>query len=51
MRAARVILYIKVSFYDEIKINKCIIYKCLQGFTLDYLSSKLVKVSNISSRT
>ena len=55
-RAARVILNAKVReertitlfdrlnwipFYDEININKCcIIYKCLQGITPDYLSSK-----------
>ena len=55
-RAARVILNVKVReertitlfdrlnwipFYDEININKCcIIYKCLQGITPDYLSSK-----------
>ena len=60
-RAARVILNAKVRdertvtlfhrpnwipFQDEIKINKC-----LQGTTPEYLSNKLIRVSDVSSRT
>ena len=66
-RAARVILNVKVKeertttlfnrlnwipFYDEANVNKCcIIYKSLHGTTPDYLSNKLVKVSDIFCRT
>mgnify|MGYP006862618620 CR=1 FL=1 len=66
-RAARVILGLKtrdertvtlfkrldwLPFYDEINVNKlCLLYKCLNGQCPEYLGSRLVRVSNVSSRT
>ena len=39
-----------ILFYDETKINKCcVIYKCLQGTALEYLTNTLSKISDVSS--
>lgn len=66
-RAARVILGLKtrdertitlfkrldwLPFYDEINVNKlCLLYKCLNGQCPEYLGSRLVRVSDLSTRT
>ena len=66
-RAARVILGLKtrdqrtvtlfkrldwLPFYDEINVNKlCVFYKCLNGQCPEYLGSRLVLVSDTSTRT
>ena len=41
-----------LPFYDEINVNKlCLLYKCLNGQCPEYLGSRLVRVSDLSTRT
>ena len=66
-KAARIILGLKMRdertvtlfkrldwlpFYDEIDVNKlCLLYKCLNGQRPEYLGSRLVRVSDLLTRT
>ncbi len=41
-----------LPFYDEINVNKlCLIFKCLHGQCPEYLSNKLIRVSDKSVRS
>ena len=41
-----------LPFYEEINVNKlCLIFKCLHGQCPEYISSKLIRVSDVSVRS
>jgi len=41
-----------LPFYEEINVNKlCLIFKCLHGQCPEYISSQLIRVSDISVRS